>query len=457
MCYETGPMTNVNWSKRHILTVSELTQNIKELLEDEYPFIWLSGEISNLRTAASGHLYFTLKDSEAQISGVMFRGQNRHLGFQLENGITVIAMGRLNVYEARGVYQVIVEYVEPGGLGALQLAFEQLKEKLALEGLFDDKYKRPIPFLPKKIAVITSPRGAAMHDVLNVVERRFSNMNISIVPVKVQGKEAAEEIADALLFVNKHDLADVIILTRGGGSLEDLQAYNSEIVARAIFSSHISVVSAVGHEIDFTISDFTADLRAPTPSAAAELVVPEKEVLSRNIEGFKESLKRTIIQRIKRLNERVSQVSDRLVHPRRQITECRLRLDDIAARMQGKYLRWLERNKDSLDVLLHRLARCSPQNAVRELNIMLAGYRQNLLSATHFLLDSKINKFEIAVGRLNALNPLAILSRGYSITRRLTDGILVKDIKQVDVGHRVAVTLSKGQMVCCVERKQYDG
>ncbi len=450
-------MPNNDQTKKHILTVSELTLNIKELLEDAYPFIWLSGEISNLRSAVSGHFYFTLKDSEAQISGVMFRGQNRNLGFQLENGMTVIAMGRLNVYEARGVYQIIIEYVEPGGLGALQLAFEQLREKLALEGLFDDKHKRPIPFLPKKIAVITSPMGAAIHDVLNVVERRFSNMNIEIVPVKVQGKGAAEEIADALLFVNKHDVADVIILTRGGGSLEDLQAYNSEIVARAIFSSHISVVSAVGHETDFTISDFTADLRAPTPSAAAELVVPEKEVLSRTIEGLKESLKRIILKRIKSLNERVRQASVHLVHPRRQITECRLRLDDIVTRMQGGYLRWLERNQDSLAVLLHRLTRCSPQSAVQELNIILRGYRQRLLSTTHFLLDSKRNKFEIAVGRLNALNPLAILERGYSVTRRLADGILVKDIKQVDVGNRVTVTLSRGQMICYVERKQSDG
>ncbi len=454
MCYETGPMTNVDWPKRHILTVSEFTQNIKELLEDAYPFIWLSGEISNLRSAVSGHLYFTLKDSEAQISGVMFRGQNRNLSFQLENGMTVIAMGRLNVYEIRGVYQLIIEYMEPGGLGALQLAFEQLREKLASEGLFDDKYKRPIPFLPKKIAVITSSRGAAIHDVLNVVERRFSNMNISIVPVKVQGKGAAEEIADALLFVNKHDLADVIILTRGGGSLEDLQAYNSEIVARAIFSSHISVVSAVGHETDFTISDFAADLRAPTPSAAAELVVPEKEMLSSTIDGFKESLTRTILQRIKNLNERVRQVSDHLLHPRRQITECRLHLDDIAARLQVGYLRRFKRNKDSLAVLMHRLARCSPKSSVQELNIILDRYRQNLLSIMYFLLDAKKYKFEIAVGRLNALNPLAILERGYSVTRRLADGILVKDIKQVDVGSRVEVRLSKGQMICCVERKQ---
>ena len=315
-------------TERRIYTISELTHSIKSLLETKFPFVWLVGEISNFHTPVSGHFYFSLRDPDAQISAVMFRGQNRNLRFRPEDGLSVIAMGRINVYEPKGIYQLIIEYLEPEGIGVLQLAFEQLKARLAAEGLFDEEHKQPVPFLPRRIAVITSPTGAVIRDILNVIGRRYPNVVIEIVPVRVQGEEAAGEIAEALYFLNEQDNAEVIVVARGGGSLEDLQAFNSELVARAIFSSHIPVVSAVGHETDFTIADFTADLRAPTPSAAAELIVPVKDDLVRLIQGITGTLRTSITQRLRLLRERNIRVSGRLVHPKRQIADYRLRLDD---------------------------------------------------------------------------------------------------------------------------------
>ena len=259
-----------------IYSVTKLTQEIKFLLEERYEIVWITGEVSNLRIPSSGHAYFTLKDSKAQIAAVMFRGQLRQLKFDLDDGATIVAMARVSVYEPRGTYQIILEYIEPKGVGALQIAFQQLKHRLADEGLFEADHKKPLPFLPQKIGVITSASGAAVQDILKVIHRRFDTMAVDIYAVHVQGAQAAMEIARALETANRQNDADVLILARGGGSMEDLAAFNSETVARAIYTSDIPVVSAVGHETDFTIADFVADLRAPTPSAAAELVVPVK-------------------------------------------------------------------------------------------------------------------------------------------------------------------------------------
>ena len=267
--------------QRKIYSISELNAEIRTLIEESFSFVWIFGEISNFRTPASGHFYFTLKDNASQISAVMFRGQQRHLKFQPEDGMSVTGMGRLGVYEPRGTYQIILEYLEPSGIGALQIAFEKLKGRLAAEGCFEDEFKKPLPFLPKNISIITSPSGAAVHDILKTIDRRFPNLHIQIIPVKVQGYGSAEEIVAALELLNARNEAEVAILARGGGSLEDLQAFNTEPVARAIFASEIPIVSAVGHETDYTISDFVADLRAPTPTAAAELVTPDKSELQR--------------------------------------------------------------------------------------------------------------------------------------------------------------------------------
>ena len=440
--------------ERHIFTVSELTQSIKGLLEDAYPFVWVAGEISNFSVPVSGHFYFTLKDPGAQINAVMFRAQNRSLKFRPEDGMAVVAMGRLNLYEPRGIYQIIIEYLEPEGIGILQLAFEQLKAKLAAEGLFDKKHKRPLPSLPQKIAVVTSPTGAVIRDIMHVINRRFPNVAIEIAPVKVQGEGAAEEIAEALQLLNEMNDADVIVVARGGGSLEDLQAFNSEVVARAILASHIPVVSAVGHETDFTIADFTADVRAPTPSAAAELIVPVKEELLRHIQKIKGALKSAISQRLRLLRERTIQLSKRLVHPGRQIADYRLRLDDALGRILRGLSRQLHEERDRLNMMRERLGRCGPQVMVKDLHVLLKQHRQTLFSAMQFFLESKKSILRTTVAKLNALNPLAILKRGYSVTRTLPHYALVKDVQQVSVGQHVEVTVSRGAMVCRIERKR---
>ncbi len=444
-------------TERRIYTISELTHSIKSLLETKFPFVWLVGEISNFHTPVSGHFYFSLKDPDAQISAVMFRGQNRNLKFRPEDGLSVIAMGRINVYEPKGVYQIIIEYLEPEGIGVLQLAFEQLKARLAAEGLFDEEHKQPVPFLPRRIAVITSPTGAVIRDILNVIGRRYPNVVIEIVPVRVQGEEAAGEIAEALYFLNEQDNAEVIVVARGGGSLEDLQAFNSELVARAIFSSHIPVVSAVGHETDFTIADFTADLRAPTPSAAAELIVPVKDDLVRLIQRITGTLRTSMTQRLRLLKERTIRVSGRLVHPKRQIANYRLRLDDALERIVRGSLRELNQMRNHVHVIQGRLARCTPEFLIQDLGIALKHYGQTLASAMQFCLQSKRGKLDATVARLNALSPWAVLERGFSVTRVLPDYALVKDVHQVNVGQHVEITVSRGSMVCSIERKQEDG
>ena len=444
-------------TERRIFTISELTHSIKSLLETKFPFVWVIGEISNFHTPLSGHFYFSLKDPSAQISAVMFRGQNRNLKFRPEDGLSVIAMGRINVYEPKGIYQIIIEYLEPEGIGVLQLAFEQLKARLSAEGLFEEEHKQPVPFLPRRIAVITSPTGAVIRDILNVIGRRYPNVVIEIVPVRVQGEEAAQEIAEALYFLNEQDNAEVIVVARGGGSLEDLQAFNSELVARAIFSSHIPVVSAVGHETDFTIADFTADLRAPTPSAAAELIVPVKDDLDRLIQGITGTLRTSMTQRLRLLRERSIRVSGRLVHPKRRIADYRLRLDDALERIVRGSSRELGQMRNRVHVIQGRLARCTPEFLIQDLGIALKHYGQTLASAMQFCLQSKRGKIDATVARLNALSPWAVLERGFSVTRALPEYALVKDVHQVNVGQHVEITVSRGSMVCSIERKQEDG
>ncbi|UCG80987.1 MAG: exodeoxyribonuclease VII large subunit [Desulfobacterales bacterium] len=443
--------------ERRIFTVTELTRKIRSLLESSYPFVWLTGEVSNFRAPVSGHFYFTLKDPGAQISAVMFRAQNRTLNFELEDGLSLLAMGRINVYEPKGIYQIIIEYLEPEGVGILQLAYEQLKAKLAAQGLFEEKHKRALPFLPQRIAVVTSPTGAVIRDILNVIDRRYPNVGVVVAPVRVQGEGAVKEIAEALYLLNEQDHADVIIVARGGGSLEDLQAFNSELVARAIFSSQIPVVSAVGHETDYTIADFTADVRAPTPSAAAELIVPVKQELVRDIERVFDALKRVMSKRLTLLRERALQVSGRLIHPRRQIADYRLRLDDVSYRVVRGFWREFEKMRDRLHVTRARLTRCSPQLLIQDLDTKLQHYGQSLSSAMQFYLQSKGGGLDTTVARLKALSPLAILERGYSVTRVLPEYALIKDVRQVNVGQRVEVTVSKGAMVCRIERKQENG
>jgi exodeoxyribonuclease VII large subunit len=392
-------------------TVSELTAELKVLLEEVYPAVWVEGEISNLRRPTSGHLYFTLKDDRAQIRAVMFRGRNQRLRFRPEDGLAVLVHGTLSIYEPRGEYQVVVEAMEPKGLGALQLAFEQLKARLAAEGLFDEARKRPIPLLPRRIGIVTSPTGAALRDILQVLERRFATVDLLIHPVPVQGDQAPPEIEAALDALNRRGDLEVIILARGGGSLEDLWAFNEERVARAIARSKIPIISAIGHETDFTIADFVADLRAPTPSAAAELVIARKGEIAQ-------------------------------------------RLDDLWARMLGVVEHRVAAARQRATALERHLRLLSPVDRVRLQRERLA----ELLRALEAEVGARLLRWrgavQAAAGKLDALSPLAILARGYSLTRRLPDLAVVREAAAAPAGTEVLVTLARGGLVCGVKATQ---
>jgi len=439
--------------QRRIYTVSDLTADIKVLLEEKFPFIWICGEISNFRVPVSGHFYFTLKDENAQINVVMFRSQNRNLKFVPEDGMSVTALGRISVYEPRGAYQIIFEYLEPEGTGAIQLAFEQLKARLAEEGLFDEKHKKPLPFLPQKISIITSPTGAVVHDILKIINRRFSNVYIEIIPVKVQGEGAENEIVSALKLLNARADSDIAIIARGGGSLEDFHAFNSEDVARSIFASEIPIISAVGHETDFSIADFVADLRAPTPSAAAELAVPLKNDLLKRCAELSMTLTNRFSRYIEHLQILVKEISKRLLDPTKKIEDLMLRTDDLFARLIRSYknsvLQWRER----LGWRFDRLNANNPLIHIRKLNEELAQEYDNLLIYMKICLNEKHFLLRELTSRLHALSPNAILARGYSITRTIPDAVVVRDPQEVSIGQDLEVLVAKGSIICSVKGK----
>ena len=441
----------------HVYSVSELNAKIKSILEERFPFVWVGGEISNFAVPASGHFYFTLKDEKAQLRAVMFRGQNRNLRFELADGMAVSGIGRVSVYEPRGTYQVIFEHLEPRGTGALQIAFEQLKMRLAQEGLFDEQHKRPLPFLPEKIHIVTSPTGAVIHDIMQIVERRFPGMPISVIPVKVQGDGAIEEIVAAIETLDTLEDAEVAILARGGGSLEDLQAFNSEAVARSIFDAETPIVSAVGHETDFTIADFVADLRAPTPSAAAELTVPLRDRLQEKIIRFQKDMVEILIQDIEYLRSRITDLTRRLADPRKTIDDQRLRVDDQAHRLQLAFRNEFSRRRLALDANIDRLYYNNPMKYVHHIKQKLYILQEQFI---HAIADqSRTRRFRLreASVSLAGLNPRAVLQRGYSITRTIPKADIVRTSETVEVGQEVEVLLARGGLTCSVKEKQDDG
>ncbi len=440
-----------------ICSVSELTARMKSLLEDNFPFVWIYGEISNLRVPASGHCYFTLKDEKAQIASVMFRGQHRQLKFAPEDGMSVIGLGRISVYEPRGSYQIIFEYLEPAGTGALQLAFEQLKQRLADAGYFDARHKQAIPFLPHKISVVTSPSGAVVHDIITVIGRRYPRVHIEVVPVRVQGPGAEQEIATALELVQQRADADVIILARGGGSLEDLQAYNSERVAMAIFECRIPVISAVGHETDFTIADFIADLRAPTPSAAAELVVPERDQLLHRQRELFNDLRQGLQNYLAQRQRRIAELGKRLHDPRRTIQEWWLRIDDFTGRLHRLLGIHLRRTWQRHEWIQDRLLAHSPLQSVQLYKSKLEQLNYILNNSFKKLIYYKEARLSASAVKLEALNPLAILQRGYSITRTYPGRHIVRDADSVSPGQGLEVRVAKGSLVCVVEGRHPHG
>jgi len=386
---------------RHIYTVDELTKSIKLILEENLGDIWVKGEVSNCRKAASGHIYLTLKDDKSVVRAVLFRGYQSSIKFELEDGLTVIVHGNVSVFEKRGEYQIIIDFMEPEGLGALQLAFEQLKKKLAEEGLFDEAYKKRIPPFPDTVGVITSPTGAAIRDILNVIGRRYSGVHIIVYPTLVQGSEAAQSIAVAIEKANERNEVEVLIVGRGGGSTEDLWPFNEEVVARAIYKSHIPVISAVGHEIDFTISDFVADLRAPTPSAAAELVVRNKSEL------------------IRQLKDRTG----RLVQAVQNMVQ-------LKVEMLSRY---------TTDAL-----RTRTENILREKQLVLDDLEKMLGIHVTDILEKKRSSFEKLAGELNVLSPLNTLSRGYAIISRSMDNRPVFSFSEVQRDEEIKSMLKDG-------------
>jgi exodeoxyribonuclease VII large subunit len=435
-----------------IYTVSGLTEQIKDLLEDHFDFVWIEAEISNFRSPASGHYYMVLKDEKAQIRAVMFRPQTRYLKFMPEDGMNVIAQGRIAVYQPRGEYQIILDYLEPLGVGALALAFEQLKKKLADQGIFDQAVKKPLPFLPQKVAVITSPTGAAIRDFLKVIHRRFANIEITVLPVKVQGDEAAAEMIKALETANRELNVDVIVLTRGGGSMEDLWAFNHEKLALAIRASRIPVVSAVGHEIDITIADLAADLRAPTPSAAAERLVTEKTLLIKQLDDLRDRLRSNIRASILTMHQRLALLSKGLRDPRRELADSWLRLDDLNHRLLRLIKQGIRDRKGTLVSENRALVLNSPLD-------MVSSWRQKIEFLQHSLMF--IMNRRTREGRMNAalmrerlrdLNPLSILKRGYSITRTLPDKAILRHASKVDKGAFVNIILAEGELDCRVEK-----
>ena len=441
--------------ERRIYRVSELSRAIREKLEAEFGEVWVEGEVSNFRTAASGIFYFTLKDESAQLRCVCFRQYSRYLKFRPEDGLLVTARGRMSVYEARGEYQLNVEFLEPRGLGALQLAFDQLKKKLAAEGLFDAGRKRPLPKLPRRIGIITSPRGAVIQDMIRILRRRHENLHLLIYPARVQGEGAAEEMVEALRFFNlsppRGRPVDVIILARGGGSIEDLWAFNEEKLARAIASSGIPVISAVGHETDFTIADFVADLRAPTPSAAAELVIETQERLQEQIETLEDSLQ-TIMRY--RLLLRRQELTELLAHRgfetlRALLAQATQRSDDWTNRLteatreslRGARRRWEQPHS----FLAHFDLRARQERERLRLNRLTTA----LIHPVRLLLTQKRGRAESLLAELEQLNPAAILERGYAIVFDAA-GKVLKDAAQASPGQEITLRLARGRLAAQV-------
>ncbi len=439
-----------NHAQLPIYSVSELNQKIKQLLEASFPFVWVSGEISNFKIPASGHLYFTLKDSHSQISAVMFRTQAGSLKFRPSDGQSVVGLGRLSLYQPRGSYQIIFEYIEPKGIGSLQIAFEKLKRTLADEGLFDARHKTMLPLVPKKISIVTSPTGAAIRDFIKVAQRRFPNLPLEVVPVSVQGDRAPGEICQAIGFLNELATTDIIVLARGGGSIEDLWAFNDERVARAIFASTIPIVSAVGHETDYTIADFVADLRAPTPSAAAEIVVPSKQALQNQLQIINKTLYKEAFNHLKNKSKNVYELSGRLVHPRRRLQDSRIRLDDYSIRLLGSISKTLAQNRERACMRHHILLQGSPLNTVTGMQTRLVAWQRALNTEISRTIRAAHHSVATHVAMVAALSPLAIVQRGYSITRTLPGQSIVRRAESVKMGQHLEILLAHGKLTVSV-------
>lgn len=441
----------MNTAASEIWTVSQLTRRVKGLLESGIGAVWVSGEISNWRQAASGHAYFTLKDKDSQIDAVIFRGALGKLKFVPDNGLEIIAHGLVTVYEKRGNYQIVLDDMQPKGLGALQLAFEKLKRKLEAEGLFDARHKKPLPLFPRSIGVVTSPTGAAIRDILNVLQRRFAGVHVLLYPARVQGNEAAPEIAEGIRALDRQGV-DVMIVGRGGGSMEDLWPFNEEAVVRAVFEARTPIISAVGHEIDFTLTDFAADLRAPTPSAAAELVVREREALLEKVGLMRKRLASALERRLTEARHRLNVAAASFVfrRPGELLRQRRQLCDELRMRLEAGMTERLRDHRTRLDRVQHALALLSPENRVRQASERRAMLEWRLTQGMTALLERRHSSLRPLMAQLDALSPLAILGRGYALAWKLPERALVRSAASLSVQDKLYLRFGDGAVLAAV-------
>ncbi|BAB06502.1 exodeoxyribonuclease VII large subunit [Halalkalibacterium halodurans] len=438
-----------------ILTVSEVTRHLKRTIEDDplLQDVWMRGEISNFKHHSRGHMYFTLKDEHAKMSAVMFAGNNRFLNFKPENGMKVIVRGEVNVYEPFGQYQLYALEMQPDGIGNLYLAYEQLKERLEQEGLFKEENKKPLPPVARQIAIVTSPTGAAIRDIASTIKRRFPVAQLTLLPVLVQGEEAPHSIAKAIRQANEVGGFDLLIVGRGGGSIEELWAFNEELVARAIYQSVIPIISAVGHETDYTIADFVADVRAATPTGAAELAVPDlKELISR-VNQYTERLKRAQHELLKRQKEHLQrlQKSYAFRYPAQLVKQKELELDQQLERLTKHQRRMVSDAKDRLSQLEYRLKRIHPEGRLRQAEQARVKLEVLLKKEFQQMMERKEQQFQQAISSLNLLSPLRVMERGYALPYKAKTQELIKSVKQVRMNDRLHLRVTDGQLICDVK------
>ena len=444
---------NFRAQERRIWTVRDLIASVRTRLEREYTDVWIEGEISNFRAHGSGHLYFTLKDGSAQIRVVMFRSSAKLLRFRPEEGMQVIARGRVTVYEERGELQVSAEYLEPKGAGALQIAFEQLKAKLQAEGLFEESRKKAVPALPRRIGIVTSPQAAALRDILNILHRRHHTVSVLIFPAQVQGLEAPIEVSAGIRYFNKAHNVEVIIVARGGGSVEDLAAFNHEGLARTVASSEIPVISAVGHETDFTILDFVADLRAPTPSAAAELVIRSRQEIEEQSEGLRERLARAMRYRLLMARQSVTEMAQHGAFARMMdaLGRRQQRVDELLYRMETAERRVIEQQRRRWETAAGAIRHYDVRRRLAAMREQLESRTAALGASFRTLLMRRRGRLEQLAGELGALSPVAILERGYALVFD-SSGNLVKDSEQVQAGEEIRARVARGEIKAVVKK-----
>ena len=438
-------LMSIDTHNRQVFTVSELNRTVRQLLESTLPLLWVEGEISNFARPNSGHWYLTLKDQQAQVRCAMFKNSNGRVSFKPANGVSVLVRCRVGLYEGRGDYQLIIEHMEEAGFGALQRQFDQLKAKLANESLFDQAHKQPMPTSVNHIGVVTSPTGAAFKDILAVLNRRFPSIKVTLFPTAVQGDQAAGQIVEAIDNANQDGRCDALIVGRGGGSLEDLWPFNEEVVARAVFHSKIPIISAVGHEIDFTITDFVADLRAPTPSAAAELISPNGDEMAAQLGGLQTLLSDAMSRRLQRLEQKTNDLRNRLQHPGRKLQEQAQHLDHLDIRLKRSMQAMVQLYRHRMTLSRDRLLRQHPRDALVQKKQHMNNAVIRLSKAVGQQLRQKMNHTEQTLHLLDAVSPLKILGRGFSVLRNDNNQV-VKSTTSVRPGENLRARLSDGEL-----------